>query len=158
MSILAYIAPFVFVSVHSGNLAHFPRLREVVGLRTYAHLCALKLFCVTRADFNRTCLIFAQIFSNRLKQRQVRVSKKQQRHAQQHCAAALWALACSCFHSLSPLCSLTEKLCTLEARTFGTSRAETKADPTLFRSVSSPPCGCPSSFLLMTASVTERKW
>ena len=34
MSILAsYIAPFVFVSVHSGNLAYFPSLREV-GLRT----------------------------------------------------------------------------------------------------------------------------
>ena len=41
----------------------------------------------------RTSLIFTYIFSNRVKQRQVRVSKKQQPHAQQGCAAALCALS-----------------------------------------------------------------
>ncbi|KAL7396401.1 hypothetical protein ABVT39_005310 [Epinephelus coioides] len=90
-------------------------------------VCIGHLFAISTAA--HTSLIFAHIFSNRVKQRQVRASKKQQRHTQQHCAAALHALARSCSRSLSPLCSLAVKFCSLEARTFDTLGAETKADP-----------------------------
>ena len=71
-------------------------------------------------------------------------------------------LLCECWlapaFTLSLLCLLVEKLCTLEERTFDTSWAETKADPALFRLVSfQPTCWCPFSFLMTTASVTDRK-
>ena len=55
-------------------------------------------YSVSRAQIStaaRTSLIFAHIFSNRVKQRQVRASRKQQPHAQQGCAAALCALSLS---------------------------------------------------------------
>ena len=72
---------------------------------------------------SRTSLIFAHTFSNRVKQRQVRVSKKQQ-----PCTTRL----CSCFvHALSLLCARSRWSSARSKQTldiFG-AKAKTKADP-----------------------------
>ena len=121
-------------------------------LHTRRSLCVRKLFSchVQISTATGTCLIFAHRFSNRVKQRQVRVSDKQQRHAQLHCAAALCALA----RSLSPLCSLAVELCSLEARTSDTLGAETKADPgpLMIGHFPAPPRGCLFIFLLKSVA------
>ena len=80
--------------------------------RVWKHI----LFCVMHADFNCTCLIFAHIFSNRVKQRQVRASRNNN-DTHYNTVQLLWAHLLAPDLALSLLCTRSrQRLFTLWGR------------------------------------------